>query len=52
MYSLIVEVSSLAISMLWNDLVLHITGIRDCCQDIWFAEHSSHIIGIFFYFID
>lgn len=31
--------------MLWNDLVLHLSGINDCCQDIWFAEHSSHIVG-------
>ena len=31
--------------MLWNELVLSISGIKDCCQDIWFAEQSSHIVA-------
>lgn len=32
--------------MMWNELALHIAGIHDCCRDIWFAEHSSHVVGI------
>ena len=30
--------------MLWNEIVLHISGIKNCCQDIWFAEFSSHVV--------
>lgn len=30
--------------MLWNELVLSIAGIKDCCQDIWFAEQSTHVV--------
>lgn len=30
--------------MLWNELVLNIAGIKDCCQDIWFAEQSTHVV--------
>ena len=31
--------------MLWNELALHIAGVKDCCQDIWFAELSSHVVS-------
>ena len=30
--------------MLWNELVLSIAGIKDCCQVIWFAEQSTHVV--------